>query len=475
MAENLQLVDNIPMLADVNARPSIFLDIKLTYLDPKLNKIVRVMKHVVYKIVYLEKGRLQTVVGEVKDITRVFTTVTVNEDRAAYNEYLITVDCSNKYNTCVKTVRTGDIRSIRKYIEHMDESTDIANSVTVDGHTVASKITGVVIDNIRVEVTGHITNNKPVNTVVPYHTDSFTHVIGGTIEDGTTDATTTTCNGVASGKNPRGNDIIVQDGITSGVGNITAGTIISATICAPDVESYDTTSDDDDTKNKTIYGIIHVINQDGKWHGDIKDVIISHSKITGASTGGNVVDVIRHNTIVYGGSISGKNMKTTNGITYNDVTTDGTTVDGVIKGGNVITILDGGRTCYLYGDDMVTVGAVANGCRIIGGEVHGGTSGMFPDETGHSGGNVTIDATVIGGVGTNGVAFGGYTSGGEISFERKFDPGEYENGSTSYTSSDNTPDTIIPPQPWRYDNTLFKVGVGDVTGVITNFHTASNL
>ena len=97
MAENLQLVDNIPMLADINARPSIFLDIKLTYLDPKLNKIVRVMQHIVYKIVYLEKGRLQTVVGEVKDITRVFTTVTVNEDKAAYNEYLITVDCSNEY------------------------------------------------------------------------------------------------------------------------------------------------------------------------------------------------------------------------------------------------------------------------------------------------------------------------------------------------------------------------------------------
>ena len=475
MAENLQLVDNIPMLADINARPSIFLDIKLTYLDPKLNKIVRVMQHIVYKIVYLEKGRLQTVVGEVKDITRVFTTVTVNEDKAAYNEYLITVDCSNKYNTCVKTVRTGDIRSIRKYIEHMDESTDIANSVTVDGHTVASKITGAVIDNIRVEVTGHIINNdKSETTVVPYHTDSFTHVIGGTIENGATDETATTCNGIASGKNSSGNNITIQDGITSGVGNITAGTIISATICAPDVETYDTTSDDDDTKNKTIYGVIHVINKDGKWHGDIKDVIIAHSKITGASTGGAVVDVIRHNTIVYGGTISGKNMKTTNGITYNDVTTDGTTTDGVIKGGNVITILDGGRTCYLYGDDMVTTGAVANGCRIVGGEVHGGTSGMFPDGSGHSSGNVTIGATVIGGVGTNGVAFGGHTSGGEISFERKFDPHDY-NTSISYTSSDNTPDVIVPPNPWMYDNTLFKVGVGDVTGVISNFHTASNL
>ena len=39
MAENnVQLLDNIPMLADVNVKPSIFLDIKLSYLDSKLDK-----------------------------------------------------------------------------------------------------------------------------------------------------------------------------------------------------------------------------------------------------------------------------------------------------------------------------------------------------------------------------------------------------------------------------------------------------
>ena len=475
MAENnVQLLDNIPMLADVNVKPSIFLDIKLSYLDSKLDKIVRVMRNMVYKIIYLEKGRLCTVVGEVKDISRIFTTVTVNEDRKSYNEYVLTIDCSNKYNTNVKKIRTGDIRSIRKFIDHMDEETDIPNAITLDGNTVASKITNVVINNIRVENTVAITINENGTGIAEYQTDSFKHIVGGTIEGGKTDPTTVTNNGVASGINTSGNHINVADGVTSGEGDITAGNIITAMISFPHFDSYDTTEDPEDVKCRTIYGAIHVISEDNKWHGDIENVIISHTKITGSSTGGNVVDVIRDNTIVYGGTISGENMKTTNGITYNDTTTDGVTTDGVIKGGYVVTIIDGGRTCYLYGDDLVTTGAIANNCVITGGTVSGGTNGIYPGGAGGKGFNVTINGTVVGGVGTNGVAFGGHTEGGVISFECKFNPMDYRIV-TPYTASDNTPDTIIPPMPWRYDNTLFKVGVGDVTGVITNFHTATNL
>ena len=187
-----------------------------------------------------------------------------------------------------------------------------------------------------------------------------------------------------------------------------------------------------------------------------------------------MADAIRDNTIVYGGTISGENMKTTNGITYNDTTTDGITEGGVIRGGNVVTIIDGGRTCYIYGDDLVTTGAIANNCIITGGTVTGGTNGIHPGGSA-DGYNVVLNGTVLGGVGTNGVAFGGHTEGGEISFERKFNPMDYGIINNPYTETDNTPDTITPPMPWRYDNTLFKVGLGDVTGIITNFHTASNL
>lgn len=461
MADNVQLLDNIPMLADVNVRPSIFLDIKLSYLDSKLDKIVRVMRNMVYKIIYLENGRLYTVIGEVKDISRVFTTVTVNEDKKSYNEYVLTIDCSNKYNTNVKKIRTGDIRSIRKFIEHMDEDTDIPNAITLDGNTVASKITNVTISNIRVENTVSL---RKENQVVEYQTDSFKHIIGGNIESGKVDSTSVTNNGIATGTNSNGNQINILNGVTSGEGDITAGNIISAFICFPNFDSYDTTEDPEDVKCKTIYGAIHVISEDNKWHGDIENVIISHTKITGSSAGGTVVDAIRDNTIVYGGTISGENMTTTSGITYNDTTTDGITEGGVIKGGNVITIIDGGRTCYLYGDDLVTTGAIANNCVITGGTVSGGTTG---------GDNITIDGVVTGGIGINGVAFGGHTEGGEISFERKFTPDP--NISNPYTENDNTPDTIVPSMPWRYDNTLFKVGLGDVTGIVTNFHSASNL
>lgn len=473
MAENnVQLLDNIPMLADVNVKPSIFLDIKLSYLDSKLDKIVRVMRNMVYKIIYLEKGRLCTVVGEVKDISRIFTTVTINEDKKSYNEYVLTIDCSNKYNTNVKKIRTGDIRSIRKFIDHMDEEPDIPNAITLDGNTVASKITNVVINNIRVENTVSI---RKENQIVECQSNSFKHIIGGTIESGKTDPTTVTNNGIASGTNTSGNYINVADGITSGEGDITAGNIISAMICFPNFDSYDTTEDPEDIKNKTIYGVIHVLSEDDKWYGDIENVIISHSKVTGTSSGGNVVDAVRDNTIVYGGTISGENMKTTNGITYNDTTTDGVTTGGIIKGGNVVTIIDGGRTCYIYGDDLVTTGAIANNCVITGGTVTDGTNGIYPGGAGgEEGFNVTMNSTVIGGVGTNGVAFGGHTEGGEISFERKFNPMDYK-VVTPYTENDNTPDEITPPMSWRYDNTLFKIGVGDVTGVITNFHTASNL
>ena len=107
-------------------------------------------------------------------------------------------------------------------------------------------------------------------------------------------------------------------------------------------------------------------------------------------------------------------------------------------------------------------------------QLTGGTNGIYPGGAGGGGFNVTIDSTVIGGVGTNGVAFGGHTEGGKISFERKFNPMDYKTV-TPYTENNNTPDEITPPMPWRYDNTLFKIGVGDVTGVITNFHTATNL
>ena len=472
MPENTQLLDNIPMLADINVKPSIFLDIKLSYLDSKLDKVVRVMRNMVYKIIYLEKGNLCTVVGEVKDISRIFTTVTVNEDKASYNEYILTIDCSNKYNTNVKKIRTGDIRSIRKFIDHMDESTDIPNAITLDGNTVASKITNVTINNIRVEKSVVVVDEH--NTIANYNVDSFKHIIGGEIEAGKADATAVTNNGIATGINSSGSSINIADGITSGEGDITAGTIITAKICYPNIESYETTEDPEDVKRKTIYGAIHVVSEDNKWHGDIEEVIISHSKISGSSTGGHVVDAIRDNTIVYGGTISGEGMKTTNGITYNDTTTDGVTTNGVIKGGNVITIIDGGRTCYIYGDDLVTTGAIANGCVITGGTVTGGTNGISAGNDKTNGFNVTINGTVIGGVGTNGVAFGGHTEGGEISFERKFNPSDYDIN-LKYTSSDNTPDTIVPPMPWRYDNTLFKIGVGDVTGVITNFHTATNL
>jgi len=472
MAENVQLLDNIPMLADVNVEPSIFLDIKLSYLDSKLDKMVRVMKNMVYKIIYLEKGRLCTVVGEVKDISRIFTTVTVNEDKKSYNEYVLTIDCSNKYNTNVKKIRTGDIRSIRKFIDHMDEDTDIPNAITLDGNTVASKITNVIINNIRVEDTVTITKE---NGIAEYNTDSFKHIVGGVIEGGKTDSTAVTNNGVATGANNLGNIIHIDNGVTSGEGDITAGNIITAMISFPHFDSYDTTEDPEDIKNKTIYGAIHVVSEDNKWYGDIEEVIISHSKITGYSTGGNVVDAIRDNTIVYGGTISGENMKTTNAITYNDITTDGVTTDGVIKGGYVVTIIDGGRTCYLYGDDLVTTGAIANNCVITGGTVIEGTNGIYPGGAGGEGFNATINSTVIGGIGTNGVAFGGHTEGGEMSFEQKFNASDYTISHTPYTATDNTPDEVTPPMPWRYDNTLFKVGVGDVTGVITNFHSASNL
>ena len=422
-------IDNLPMLLDIKTRHYLYLDMDLNYVDPLLNRRVRVNKGIKYRILYLNKRHeLTRIVGIVTGIAPLY-----KPDDWAHREFVLKVDCSTDNASNVHRIRTNDIRAIREYVEHMDEDTTIKNGKTESVNTTANKIVDMVIVDPKIDDNGNIIDGK---------------IIDGKIDDGKTDG------GITEGDNDNGNHIVVIDDIVDG-GEIKKGDIIHGT-------TTEDTIIEKDSDGKVI-----------KITGTIINVIIYNTTIiNGISFGGTVINPDRTNVTVYGGTISGDTMITHGGITVNNITMHGTTEGGIINGGYGVTSWNG-RVMYIY-DIKTATGGTANNCIINGGVISGGT--------GH--GTTYYGTTVIGGTGTNGMSINNTVTGGYFSYERKYDSTKFSNN-TRFIDENGRSKPWLPktdrhdyhdegdgkkdPNDYRDDN-LFKVGVGDVTGVITNFH-----
>ena len=427
---DLMNIDNLPMLLDIKTSHHLYLDIDLNYFDTSLNRRVRVFGGKKYRVLYLNnKHELVRVVGIVTGIAPIY-----NPDEWAITEFVIRIDCSTENASNIVRIRTSSIRAIREYVEHMDEDMTITEGKTEGGNTTANRVLDVVIVNPKIA------------------NDGIT-IIGGDIINGKLEEGVTT-DGVTEGPNPNGNTIVVIDNVVDG-GEIKGGKVIQATMIEDTSKEYD--SEGNIVKITAI--IINLI---------ARNTVI----INGASVEGTIIQPDRTNVTVYGGTISGVTMITHGGISQGDITMHGTTEHGIINGGYGVTDYNG-RVLYIY-DIKTATGGIANNCVIQGGLISGGT-GI---------GNTYIGTTVIGGSGTNGMSVGNTVTGGYFSFEKKYD-------STKFSDSSRITDETGRSKPWvskgdedsthdrgdgtrdprdYSDDNLFRVGVGDVTGVITNFH-----
>lgn len=363
------------ILTDVQSIPLLSLYVSFKYSDPAYNKSIKIEHQQKYRIVYISDRALTKIVGIVVAINRVYNGEIGNNPP----EYIMTVDCSTEYGSNVKKIKTSTIRDIKIYVDHMDDDVTIADAETGGGVTVGN-LTQATIKNVIIYTDGTVSGGE---------------ITGGTPSGGKTDGTTT--GGITYGKNPNGTDITKNGGTTTG-GNVDGGSIIKGTIVITDGKTYTVTPEEDGSKTFT---------------GDIANVVIVNSHVTGgSSTGGTVIDPKPTGTIVYGGSIVGGGMITTGGITKDNVTYGGTITGGTVTGGDAIGTWDG-RQIHMSGN-IVTTGGITTGGTVIGGTVTGGQTIA----------GITYNGTVVGGVGTAGITTGGQTTGGKISY-KDFDTSTY--------------------------------------------------
>ena len=481
---DINKIDYIPMLLDVNALPSLELYIKLSYVDKRYNKVVKVERDKKYRIVYHKDHHLHRIVGRIVDITRVFNEDINYDGTKKKPDYIITIDASTEYGSNVKKLYVYQIRAIKEYVEHMDEDNTILDATTIGGTTSSSIIKNATVE---IEIPADIIADNPDGTEI---TIPELEVAEGIITDGTVPDTGTTTGGLSTGENPNGNKILVNKGTTHG------GTIIHGTII----------------KGK-MYNVTIIINRSNATYiinGDINNTIINGTTINGGtSIGGEVSIVNKENTIVFGGVIYGDTMVTIGGTTTISkdpdtgetiyTTTGGTTTGGTLSGGNAITTIEGtNRVVYI--NNGTTIGGTSHNTTIIGGTVYGGSITIHQEVNGtihhshlphgvkpgdyvidmgsYSVGDTITNTIIYGGNGTAGVTIGGTTTGGDISVDRPFDVHDIyrPENITIENMKDTTIDYTRETYPNSGDGRLpkkypgLKVGVGDITGVLSNFH-----
>lgn len=446
-------IDFKQILTDVNVRPVLSVYLGFEYADPAFNKTIKVEHGLRYKFTYLEDRALVRVIGIVKGMAQIYKSSLDN--RKAPPEFLIMVDASTEYGSNIKRIRSSQIRDVVKYVDHMDEDTNLTNT-EVTSATVFGKVNNVVIDKIVIDDSNQnivstdingkleildakstlsfedivgdlqITSDKKFlvtheitgNVGVPYiRTIGSVVINGGTISGGKVisgdlDPTTHSNGGITYGVNTKGSSVIVTGNTTSG-GKIDGGDAVRFDIDITKPFKFDL--NDDGTK---------------KFTGSIVNALIINGHITGASTtDGKIVEPVITNAVTYGGTItsSGTNigtgspgtsatanpnasitngeMITTGGITTGDTTTGGTTIGAVVTGGTTIGEWDG-RPVTIH--NSTVIGGTATGTTVHGGTVQGGT--YMPGTTS------IYNGKVIGGTGTAAMTTGGTISGGTISY-----------------------------------------------------------
>ena len=460
-------IDFKQILTDVNVRPVLSVYLGFEYADPAFNKTIKVEHGLRYKFTYLEDRALVRVIGIVKGMAQIYKSGLDN--RKAPPEFLITVDASTEYGSNIKRIRSSQIRDVVKYVDHMDEDTNLTNT-EVTSATVFGKVNNVVIDKIVIDDSNQnivstdingkmeildakstlsfedivgdleITSDKKFlvtheitgNVGVPYIRTIGSVVInggtisGGKIISGDLDPSTHSNGGITYGVNTKGSSVIVTDNTTSG-GKIDGGDAVRFDVDITKPFKFEL--NDDGTK---------------KFTGSIVNALIINGHITGASTtDGKIVEPVITNAVTYGGTITsqGANMGISSSSTtqsykasignipsdskydpdYIPSNTSGgittTSKDGTITtGGNTTTskgdITTGGIATTFKGE-MITTGGITTGDITTGGTttgiiVSGGTTIGEWD-----GRPVTINnSTVIGGIATGTTIHGGTVHGG---------------------------------------------------------------
>ena len=433
-------IDFKQILTDVNVRPVLSVYLGFEYADPAFNKTIKVEHGLRYKFTYLEDRALVRVIGIVKGMAQIYKSGLDN--RKAPPEFLITVDASTEYGSNIKNIRSSQIRDVVKYVDHMDEDTNLTNT-EVTSATVFGKVNNAVIDKIVIDDSNQnivstdingkmeildakstlsfediagdleITSDKKFlvtheitgNVGVPYIRTIGSVVInggtisGGKIISGDLDPSTHSNGGITYGVNTKGSSVIVTGNTTSG-GKIDGGDAVRFDVDITKPFKFD-------------------LNNDGtkKFTGSIVNALIINGHITGASTtDGKIVEPVITNAITYGGTITsqGTNMGTSSSSTTQSYkpTIGNIPSDSKYDPDYVPGNTSGGNTATSKGE-MITTGGITTGDTTTGGTttgiiVSGGTT--IGEWNGHP---VTIEhSTVIGGTATGTTIHGGTVHGG---------------------------------------------------------------
>lgn len=404
---DLSKSNNIPMLIDVIPTGYISLSLAFDYSDNDYDYKIDLKVGNKYDLIYVENRELKRNVGVLRDVTKIYTyddecigncgcgdcsggckvTSTSCGSCGACNsggldgstaEYLLTFDCSSDFSCNKVRVKTSQLRSVTEFIPYADESTEMTDAKSTGGTT-----TGKII---KVEVTGgEVDPDKNKGT--------GGEIGGGDIDDpgGTTEG------GATTGTNPNGNTITIVEGKVYG-GKISSGTLISGDIVPGSYTLISGTTNADTGKIENAH-----------YTADFTNIVVINSTVTGGRTdstsGGRVIDTTMKDPIIFDGTITDPNNRTTNGTTIGNITYAGIST-GTVTGGIAYGIIDG-RPAILEGN-ITTIGAITSGGITTGGTIIGGS--MTYD-------GVTIGATIAGGKTTGGIAYGGKTTGGTVSFD----------------------------------------------------------
>ena len=180
---------NVTALTNVSTTSRIILTINFQYTNKALNSSIDIIPGNIYTIEYVEDGDLRRCTGMVVDIYEV---TQVTSDNTLYK---IKVDCSTSYSNNIVVIKTDQIRGLREFIEYAEEDKTINNAYHQYGTTIAEVIEDAVI--------------------IDAELDANKNIIKGTIVDGTMDKARTV-DGLVSGTNSNGHEIVLKNTATKG-------------------------------------------------------------------------------------------------------------------------------------------------------------------------------------------------------------------------------------------------------------------
>lgn len=381
--------NNITMLTGVETLAKISLLLKFNYTNSMCNTIVELNIGKLYTVKYLEDGMIKGCTGL---CTNIYKVEQLNENQAIYK---IRFDCSTNYSNNVVVVKSDQIRELKEYVPYQDEDVTLTNATHTYATTLGKLIENVVIENAELD------ENKNIITGI---------IKQGNIIEGKT------IDGIISGTNNSGHNIIMRYGHTTG-GNITEGIILSGIVRKGEIIDGIKDEKTGKTRGATV-------------KGTVAECMITNSKVTGAKTTYTEQAIVIDPTIkdgrLFDATISGNNMVTKGGVTVGNITTGGITIGGNATGGTAVgyinnecfSIIDGTTTVTNpnpFTDQEIENFIKGNGTNTKDGILNTGITGINTSGRLITQNGTLVGGTVMGGIKMGNAIYGAVIIGGTVS------------------------------------------------------------